>query len=63
MNYEDKKIVGVLVTNVGVTWALNIIEHFAIVIIKYSDTDIMGKQINFSYGKLDKGSTKCREFY
>lgn len=43
MKYEDKKIVGILATNVEVSVALNVIGHLAIAIGKYSDSEIMGK--------------------
>lgn len=43
MKYEDKKIVGILATNVEVSVALNVIGHLAIAIGKYSDNEIMGK--------------------
>ena len=43
MNYEDKKIVGILATNVDIAVAFNVIGHLAIAIGKYSDNDIMGK--------------------
>jgi len=42
MNYEDKKIVGIVATNVEPSIALNVIGHLAISIGKYSDKDIMG---------------------
>ena len=45
MNYEDKKIVGIIATNVDVSVALNVIGHLAIAIGKYSDSKIMGKSI------------------
>ena len=45
MNYEDKKIVGVIATNVDASVALNVIGHLAIAIGKYSDNEIMGKPI------------------
>lgn len=45
MNYEDKKIVGIIATNVEPAVALNVIGHLAISIGKYSDSEIMGKQI------------------
>ncbi len=45
MNYEDKKIVGIIATNVDVPTALNIIGHLAVSIGKYSDNEIMGKPI------------------
>ena len=44
MNYEDKKIVGIIASNVEPAIALNVIGHLAISIGKYSDTEIMGKQ-------------------
>lgn len=43
MNYEDKKIVGILATNVEMSVALNVIGHLSIAIGKYSDNEIMGK--------------------
>ena len=46
MNYEDKKIVGIIASNVEPSVALNVIGHLAISIGKYSDTEIMGKPIN-----------------
>lgn len=45
MKYEDKKIVGIIATNVDAVTALNIIGHLAISIGKYSDGEIMGKPI------------------
>ena len=42
MNYEDKKIVAVLATNVEVATAFNVIGHLAISIGKYSDKELMG---------------------
>ncbi len=45
MNYEDKKIVGIIATNVEPAVALNVIGHLAISIGKYSDNEIMGKSI------------------
>jgi len=45
MNYEDKKIVGIIATNVDPTIALNVIGHLAIAIGKYSNSEIMGKPI------------------
>lgn len=45
MNYEDKKIVGIIASNVEPAVALNVIGHLAISIGKYSDTEIMGKKI------------------
>lgn len=43
MNYEDKKIVGIIATNVDAATALNVIGHLAVSIGKYSDAEIMGK--------------------
>lgn len=45
MNYEDKKIVGIIATNIDASVALNVIGHLAIAIGKYSDSEIMGKPI------------------
>lgn len=45
MNYEDKKIVGIIATNVDVSVALNVIGHLSVAIGKYSDDEIMGKPI------------------
>ena len=45
MNYEDKKIVGIIATNVDASVALNVIGHLSISIGKYSDAEIMGKPI------------------
>lgn len=45
MNYEDKKIVGIIASNVEPSVALNIIGHLSISIGKYSDDYIMGKPI------------------
>lgn len=45
MNYEDKKIVGIIATNVDASIALNVIGHLAIAIGKYSDSEIMGQPI------------------
>lgn len=45
MNYEDKKIVGIIATNVEPAIALNVIGHLAIAIGKYSNSEIMGKPI------------------
>ncbi len=45
MNYEDKKIVGIIATNVDPSTALNVIGHLAVAIGKYSDNEIMGKSI------------------
>ncbi len=43
MNYEDKKIVGIIASNVEPAVALNVIGHLAVAIGKYSDSEIMGK--------------------
>lgn len=45
MNYEDKKIVGIIATNVDASVALNVIGHLSIAIGKYSDNEIMGKSV------------------
>ena len=45
MNYEDKKIVGIIATNVDPAVALNVIGHLAISIGKYSNSEIMGKAV------------------
>lgn len=45
MNYEDKKIVGIIATNVNPSVALNVIGHLSISIGKYSGNEIMGKSI------------------
>lgn len=45
MNYEDKKIVGIIATNVDPAVALNVIGHLAISIGKYSNNEIMGKAV------------------
>lgn len=45
MNYEDKKIVGIIATNVEASVALNVIGHLSIAIGKYSNNEIMGKPI------------------
>lgn len=44
MNYEDKKIVGIIASNVEPAVALNVIGHLAISIGKYSDIEIMGQK-------------------
>lgn len=43
MNYEDKKIVGIIASNVQPAVALNVIGHLAISIGKYSENEIMGQ--------------------
>lgn len=45
MNYEDKKIVGIVASNVEPEVALNVIGHLAISIGKYSNEEIMRKPI------------------
>jgi len=45
MNYEDKKIVGIIASNVEPSIALNVIGHLAISIGKYSNEEIMGRKI------------------
>lgn len=45
MNYEDKKIVGIIASNVEPAVALNVIGHLAISIGKYSDAEIMGQRV------------------
>ena len=45
MNYEDKKIVGIIAANVEPAVALNVIGHLAISIGKYSNDEIMGKPV------------------
>lgn len=45
MNYEDRKIVGIIASNVEPAVALNVIGHMAVSIGKYSDSEIMGKPI------------------
>ena len=45
MNYEDKKIVGIIASNVEPSVALNVIGHLAIAIGKYSDKEIMGRPV------------------
>ncbi len=43
MNYEDKKIVGIIASNVEPSVALNVIGHLSVAIGKYSDNEIMRK--------------------
>lgn len=45
MNYEDKKIVGIIASNIEPSIALNVIGHLAIAIGKYSNDEIMGQPI------------------
>ncbi len=44
MKYEDRKIVGILASNVEPATALNVIGHLAVAIGKYSDAEIMGRE-------------------
>lgn len=44
MNYEDKKIVGIIATNVDPSVSLNVIGHLSISIGKYSEPEIMGQK-------------------
>ena len=45
MKYEDKKIVGIIASNVEPSVALNVIGHLSVAIGKYSDKEIMGQPI------------------
>ena len=45
MNYEDKKIVGIIASNVEPSVALNVIGHLSVAIGKYLDKEIMGQPI------------------
>lgn len=45
MNYEDKKIVGIIASNVEPSVALNVIGHLAVSIGKYSNSEIMGQSV------------------
>ena len=45
MNYEDRKIVGIIASNVEPSVALNVIGHLAISIGKYSDVEIKKKKV------------------
>ena len=45
MNYEDKKIVAIIASNVEAATALNVIGHLAIAIGKYSGSEIMGRPV------------------
>lgn len=45
MKYEDKKIVGIIASNVEPAVALNVIGHLAVSIGKYSESEIMGKPV------------------
>ena len=45
MSYENKKIVGIIASNVEPAVALNVIGHLAISIGKYSTKEIMGKRV------------------
>lgn len=43
MDYKDKKIVGIIASNVEPSIALNVIGHLSVSIGKYSDNEIMGQ--------------------
>ncbi len=45
MKYEDKKIVGIIASNVSAPVALNVIGHLSVAIGKYAEADIMGKPV------------------
>lgn len=45
MKYEDKKIVGIIASNVEASVALNVIGHLSISIGKYSENEIMGQPV------------------
>ena len=45
MNYEDKKIVVIIASNVEPSVALNVIGHLSVAIGKYSDKEIMGQPV------------------
>ena len=45
MKYEDKKIVGIIASNVEPAVALNVIGHLAVSIGKYSESEMMGKPV------------------
>lgn len=45
MKYEDKKIVGIIASNVEPAVALNVIGHLSISIGKYSESEIMGQTV------------------
>lgn len=45
MKYEDKKIVGIIASNVEPSVALNVIGHLSVAIGKNSDNEIMGQPI------------------
>lgn len=45
MKYEDKKIVGIIASNVEPSVALNVIGHLSISIGKYSENEIMGQPV------------------
>ena len=57
MNYEDKKIVGIIASKVDLSTALNVIGHLAISIGKYSEKEIMGKP--FITTKVKATKLKC----
>lgn len=45
MNYENKKIVGIIASNVEPFVALNVIGHLSVAVGKYSGSEIMGQPI------------------
>lgn len=45
MKYEDKKIVGIIASNIEPAVALNVIGHLSISIGKYSESEIMGQTV------------------
>ena len=45
MNYEDRKIVAVIASNVSAEEALNVIGHLAVAVGKCSDAEIMGRPV------------------
>lgn len=53
MKYENRKIVGIIATNVDPATALNVIGHLAISIGKYSDKEIMGQKIITDKSNID----------
>lgn len=44
MNYKDKKIVGIIASNVEPSVALNVIGHLSVSIGKYSDNKLWDSQ-------------------
>lgn len=60
MNYEDKKIVAILATNVDVSTALNVIGHLSLAIGKYSGQEIMGEPILLDKSNVNHlGISRC----